>query len=132
MAVENARLYEEESRREREAAALLDISRLLSESAAGEPGVEWAGTAALQEVLRLSVLALRATRGLLVLHAGAGSAAQTICYNLYPPGPQDLDYLAAQLGRGPRALPRRAAGGGQCPAGAAAFGHRAARLPLCR
>lgn len=97
LAIENARLYEEEMRREREAAVLLGVGRLLGEDQSG---------AALAEAVRLAALALNAGRGLLVLDAGA-QGEHFATYNLYPPAPDEIAYLVTQLGRGPRPLTRR-------------------------
>lgn len=119
LAIENARLYEEEQLREREAGALLAVSRVLSERADGSAGpVTNAGPVtdeALQGAVREATLALHAGRGLLALFSeepdppGGSARPVTRCsaYNLYPPHPQELADLAAQLGRGPRPLTRR-------------------------
>lgn len=97
LAIENARLYEEELRREREAAVLLGLGRLLGEDQSDR---------ALGEAVRLATLALNAGRGLLVLREGGGGS-RAFPYNLHPPSADDLASLAGQLGRGPRALTRR-------------------------
>lgn len=97
LATENARLYGEELRREKEAATLLELERLLGESQSQD---------ALAAATRLCVLALGAGRGLLALKEGEHFRAAT--YNLYPPTDDDLSSLAAQIGRGPRPLTRRA------------------------
>lgn len=63
LAIENARLYEEELRREREAAVLLNVGRLLGEDQSDR---------ALSEAARLATLALNAGRGLIALTGGDG------------------------------------------------------------
>ncbi|MDV6374346.1 GAF domain-containing protein [Deinococcus arenicola] len=98
LAVENARLYEEELRREREAAVLLNVGRVLGESQ---------DAAALAGAVRLTTLALNAGRGLIALTDDAGEVLRCATFNLYPPTPEELASLKAQLGRGPRPLPRR-------------------------
>lgn len=113
LAIENARLYEEEQLREREAGALLAVSRVLSERADGSAGP--VTDEALQGAVREATLALHAGRGLLALFSeeqdppGGNARPVTRCatYNLHPPHPQELADLAAQLGRGPRPLTRR-------------------------
>ncbi|MBB6017252.1 GAF domain-containing protein [Deinococcus radiopugnans] len=99
LAVENARLYEEELRREREAAVLLNVGRVLGDSQ---------DDAALAGAVRLTTLALNAGRGLIALTDDLGEVARCATFNLYPPTPEELTALKAQLGRGPRPLPRRA------------------------
>ncbi|QFP77888.1 GAF domain-containing protein [Deinococcus sp. AJ005] len=99
LAVENARLYEEELRREREAAVLLNVGRVLGESQDDD---------ALAGAVRLTTLALNAGRGLIALTDDAGEVLRCATFNLYPPTPEELASLKAQLGRGPRPLPRRA------------------------
>ncbi|WP_428194464.1 GAF domain-containing protein [Deinococcus saxicola] len=99
LAVENARLYEEELRREREAAVLLNVGRVLGESQNDD---------ALAGAVRLTTLALNAGRGLIALTDDAGKPVRCATFNLYPPTPEELASLKAQLGRGPRPLPRRA------------------------
>lgn len=98
LAIENARLYEEEQRQEREAAVLLNVSRLLGEDQSDE---------ALNEVLRLCILALNAGRGLLVLFDDSGAIMRSFSYQLHKPAEQELETLQNQLGRGPRPLSRR-------------------------
>lgn len=98
LALENARLYEEELRREREAAVLLNVGRLLAEDQSD---------AALTEAARLATLALSAGRGLIALTDSSGALTRCATYNLHRPSPEDLDALAGQLGRGPRPLTRR-------------------------
>ncbi|MBB5235233.1 GAF domain-containing sensor histidine kinase [Deinococcus budaensis] len=104
LAIENARLYEEELRREREAAVLLGVGRLLAEDQSDR---------ALSEAARLATLALNAGRGLIALtgDAASGEAGREVTrcatFNLHPPGPAELASLMAQLGRGPRPLTRR-------------------------
>ncbi|WP_019008690.1 GAF domain-containing protein [Deinococcus aquatilis] len=98
LAIANARLYEEELRREREAAVLLNVGRLLAEDQSD---------AALTEAVRLSVLAMNASRGLLALTNEAGSLSRCAAFNLHSPSEGDLTGLHAQLGRGPRPLTRR-------------------------
>ncbi|WP_407539247.1 GAF domain-containing protein [Deinococcus radiomollis] len=109
LAIENARLYEEEVRRERESAALLGVARLQSQEHGGPD---------LQETVRLAVQAMNGERGLLLLYAppdDLGSAGlnhaddglpELGTYNL-PFGLNDLSGLQSQLGRGPRRLTRR-------------------------
>ncbi|GGM17743.1 sensor histidine kinase [Deinococcus aerophilus] len=99
LAVENARLYEEELRREREAAVLLNVGRLLAEDQSD---------AALAEAARLATQALSARRGLIVLTGEGGAISRWATYNLYVPGRAELASLMTQLGRGPRPLTRRA------------------------
>lgn len=98
LAIENARLYEEELRREREAAVLLQVGQLLAEDQSDET---------LCEIVRLTVTALHAGRGLLTLLDGEGHIQRTACYHLHQPAPSELASLQAQLGRGPRALTRK-------------------------
>lgn len=98
LAIENARLYEEELRREREAAVLLNVGRLLGEDQSD---------AALAEAARLCTLALNAGRGLIALLGEGGRVARCATFNLHPPTPDELAALKAQLGRGPRPLTRR-------------------------
>ncbi|MVN86683.1 GAF domain-containing protein [Deinococcus sp. HMF7620] len=98
LAIENARLYEEELRRENEAAALLSVARVLGENQSD---------AALGDTARLATHALNATRGLIALTDEGGEFTRCATYNLHVPTPADLVALAAQLGRGPRALTRR-------------------------
>ena len=102
LAIENARLYEEELRREREAAVLLGVGQLLGEDRSDPERRQQA----LAEAVRLCVLALGAGRGLLVL-GGEDGALRCAAYNLHPPSPEELAHLAGQLGRGPRPLTRR-------------------------
>ena len=103
LAIENARLYEEEARREREAAVLLGVGQLLGEQEAhaDEQG-------ALAEAARLAVSALAGSRGLIALLGESGEVTRCGTYRLHPPGPDELAMLRAQLGRGPRPLTRRA------------------------
>ena len=98
LAIENARLYEEELRREREAAVLLNVGRLLGEDQSDR---------ALAEAARLATLALNAGRGLIALTGPDGQVTRCATYNLHPPGEAELASLLAQLGRGPRPLTRR-------------------------
>lgn len=98
LAIENARLYEEELRREREAAVLLNVGRLLAEDQS---------ESTLAEAAKLATLALNGGRGLLVLVDDAGQLTRCGTFNLYPPTPDELASLQAQLGRGPRPLTRR-------------------------
>lgn len=98
LAIENARLYEEELRQEREAAVLLNVGRLLGEDQSD---------AALSEAARLATLAMNAGRGLLALVDDTGQVTRCGTYQLFPPSPQELTALQAQLGRGPRPLTRR-------------------------
>lgn len=98
LAIENARLYEEELRREREAAVLLNVGRLLGEDQSDR---------ALTEAVRLATLALNAGRGLLALTGEGGEVTRCATFNLHPPSQGELASLLAQLGRGPRPLTRR-------------------------
>lgn len=109
LAIENARLYEEELRREREAAVLLNVGRLLAEDQSDR---------ALAEAARLATLALNAGRGLIALTGdpagggasggeGRGQIVRCAAFNLHPPTPAELASLLSQLGRGPRPLTRR-------------------------
>ncbi|GAA5511450.1 hypothetical protein Dcar01_00160 [Deinococcus carri] len=98
LAIENARLYEEELRREREAAVLLNVGRLLGEDQSDR---------ALAEAARLSTLALNAARGLIALTGEGGEVTRCATFNLHPPGAAELASLLAQVGRGPRPLTRR-------------------------
>ena len=99
LAIENARLYEEEVRRERESAALLGLSRLQGQDH---------DLPDLQETVRLAVQAMNAERGLLHLypppdeHAPPQQATHDLTFNQ-----DDLPGLHAQLGRGPRRVSRR-------------------------
>ena len=118
LAIENARLYEDEVRRERESAVLLSVAARLQSPIA--PG-------ALSAVARELTLALGAERGLIVTlggtepgpaqgsgsggHSGAGRGNpinQVAGYNLpAAPDAEQLGWLVSQLGRGPRPLTRR-------------------------
>lgn len=98
LAIENARLYEEELRREREAAVLLNVGRLLGEDQSDR---------ALAEAIRLAVLAMNGSRGLIALFGEQHEVTRCATYNLHTPTPDELASLAAQLGRGPRPLTRR-------------------------
>ncbi|MCP2013791.1 signal transduction histidine kinase/putative methionine-R-sulfoxide reductase with GAF domain [Deinococcus sp. HSC-46F16] len=98
LAIENARLYEEELRREREAAVLLNVGRLLGEDQSDR---------ALAEAARLATLALGAGRGLIALTGEDGAVVRCATYNLHAPNGAELASLAGQLGRGPRPLTRR-------------------------
>ncbi|ACO45473.1 GAF domain-containing protein [Deinococcus deserti] len=98
LAIENARLYEEELRREREAAVLLNVGRLLGEDQSDR---------ALTEATRLCAVALNAARGLIALVGDDGQVTRCATYNLHPPSADELTSLYAQLGRGPRPLTRR-------------------------
>ncbi|WP_216323407.1 GAF domain-containing protein [Deinococcus aestuarii] len=101
LAIENARLYEEELRREREAAVLLNVGRLLGEDQSDR---------ALAEASRLATLALNAGRGLIALMEGeTGEVSRCAAFNLPPPAAADLAGLLSQVGRGPRPLTRRSA-----------------------
>ncbi|KQR27855.1 GAF domain-containing protein [Deinococcus sp. Leaf326] len=99
LAIENARLYEEELRQEREAAVLLGVGRLLGEDQSDR---------ALEAAVRLATLALNAGRGLVALTGPDGGVTRCATYNLHPPTDEELASLRAQLGRGPRPLTRRA------------------------
>ncbi len=99
LAIENARLYEEEVRRERETGVLLQLSRLLG--GRREEG-------ALAEAAERSVLALGAERGLILLFDEDGEPAEIGAFRLGV-SPEDAAHLALGLGRGPRRLTRRAA-----------------------
>ncbi|SMB91090.1 GAF domain-containing protein [Deinococcus hopiensis] len=98
LAIENARLYEEELRREREAAVLLNVGRLLGEDQ---------GDRTLAEAARLATLALNAGRGLIALTGPDGQVTRCATYNLHPPSEAERASLLSQLGRGPRPLTRR-------------------------
>ncbi|WP_293912021.1 GAF domain-containing protein [Deinococcus sp.] len=126
LAIDNARLYEDEVRREREGAVLLSVAaRLQSPLAAG----------ALGAVARELTLALGADRGLIVtlpdslgdglgaelhsadLHSAELHSAELHSTDLYSevagynfpelPDTERLGVLSSQLGRGPRPLTRR-------------------------
>ncbi|WP_043802128.1 GAF domain-containing protein [Deinococcus gobiensis] len=99
LAIENARLYEEELRQEREAAVLLGVGRLLGEDQSDR---------ALEGAIRLATLALNAGRGLIALTGPDGAVTRCATYNLPPPSDEELASLRSQLGRGPRPLTRRA------------------------
>ncbi|MFC3831859.1 MULTISPECIES: GAF domain-containing protein [Deinococcus] len=99
LAIENARLYEEELRRERESAVLLNVGRLLGEDQGDET---------LAEAARLATLAMNGGRGLIALTDEYGVVVRCATYNLHPPRPEELASLLSQLGRGPRPLTRRA------------------------
>ncbi|GGB59471.1 GAF domain-containing protein [Deinococcus soli (ex Cha et al. 2016)] len=98
LAIENARLYEEELRRENEAALLLNLGRSLGEDQSD---------AALADAARLVTHAMNAARGLIALTDDQGAFTRCATYNLHVPPQSDLHALAAQLGRGARALTRR-------------------------
>lgn len=98
LAIENARLYEEELRREREAAVLLNVGRLLGEDQSDR---------ALAEAARQATLALNGGRGLIALFDDSGDIFRCATYNLHLPSADELLALAGQLGRGPRPLTRR-------------------------
>ncbi|WP_019585361.1 GAF domain-containing protein [Deinococcus apachensis] len=98
LAIENARLYEEELRREREAAVLLNVGRLLGEDQSDRT---------LAEVARLATLALNAGRGLIALTGEGGEVTRCATFNLHSPPAAELASLLGQLGRGPRPLTRR-------------------------
>ncbi len=101
LAIENARLYEDEVRREREGAVLLSVAARLQSPLA--PG-------ALSDVARELTAALGAERGLIVTlsEQSAGSVQDVAAYRLPDADdPQQLAWLASQLGRGPRPLTRR-------------------------
>ena len=99
LSIENARLYEEEVRRERESAALLGVARLQGQDHEGPD---------LHETVRLAVQAMNGERGLLVLSSALGDDAlpELATYNLSV-SPEELAGLHSQLGRGPRRLTRR-------------------------
>ncbi|MFC4452859.1 GAF domain-containing protein [Deinococcus sonorensis] len=100
LAIENARLYEEEVRRERESAALLGVARLQS----GEEAED----AHLDEVVALAVQAMNAERGLLALFSPApDSTLDRVAGYRLETRPDELSGLLSQLGRGPRRLSRR-------------------------
>ena len=141
LAIENARLYEDEVRRERESAVLLSVaSRLQSPIAPG----------ALSAVARELTLALGAERGLIVTLGGgendpaeAGEAnrthqrvgperiSQVACYNLpAAPDSEQLSWLVSQLGRGPRPLTRRHLLGGAASGLLAPVQHQGSLLGL--
>lgn len=99
LAIENARLYEEEVRRERESGVLLDMSRLLG--GGREDG-------ALSQATERAVLAMNAERGLILLFDDAGEEAELGLCRLNV-GLAEAARLRAQLGRGPRRITRRGA-----------------------
>ncbi|WP_424952302.1 GAF domain-containing protein [Deinococcus sp.] len=98
LAIENARLYEEEVRRERESAALLGVARLQSQERGGPD---------LQETVRLAVQALNGERGLLLLYPAQEDGTPELGTHNLSFTLDDLRALQAQLGRGPRRLTRR-------------------------
>ncbi len=110
LAIENARQYEEELQREKEAAVLFKLGRLLGEDQSG---------AALAEAVMLATVALCAGRGLIALidnelgntddPSTPSTPTFTLCatYKLYAPNEADLQALYNQLGKGPRPLSRR-------------------------
>ena len=99
LAIENARLYEDEVRRERESAVLLSVAATLHTPLT--PG-------ALSTVANELILALGAERGLLVTFGEDGQFQEAATYNLpTSPDPERVQLLAGQLGRGPRPLTRR-------------------------
>ncbi|GGJ63099.1 GAF domain-containing sensor histidine kinase [Deinococcus aquiradiocola] len=97
LAIENARLYEEEVRRERESAALLGMARLQDHEHEGPD---------LHETARLAVQAVNGERGLLWL-APDEAGDEEVGVHALTPTPEDVLALRAQLGRGPRRLTRR-------------------------
>ena len=99
LAIVNARLYEDEVRRERESAVLLSVAaKLQSPIFSG----------ALGEVARELILALGAERGLIVTLADGGAVQDVATYRLSSEADaESLAWLSAQLGRGPRPLTRR-------------------------
>lgn len=99
LAIENARLYEEEVRREREAGVLLHLSRLLGGGREGD---------ALHEAAERAVLAMNAERGLILLLDENGELAELAQHRLKVRADEALR-LMSQLGRGPRRLTRRSA-----------------------
>lgn len=104
LAIENARLYEDEVRRERESAVLLSVAARLQSPLARD---------ALSEVARELTEALGAERGLLVTLDDVGRFHEIAAVNLPAYELQDaadaepLQWLASQLGKGPRPLTRR-------------------------
>ncbi|AWN23060.1 histidine kinase [Deinococcus irradiatisoli] len=101
LAIENARLYEDEVRRERESAVLLSVAARLQSPLA---------PTALSDVARELTLALGAERGLIVTlgEQQTGRVQDVAAYRLpEADDPAHLDWLASQLGRGPRPLTRR-------------------------
>ena len=113
LAIENARLYEEEVRREREAGVLLHLSRLLG--AGRESG-------ALSRAAERATSAMNAERGLIVLFAEHNREPRELGAYRLSAGPGEAARLAAQLGRGPRRLTRR---------GALAGANSALVVPIC-
>ncbi|WP_425147450.1 GAF domain-containing protein [Deinococcus sp.] len=117
LSIENARLYEEEVRRERESAALLGVARLQGQDHEAPD---------LEQTVALAVGAMNAERGLLLLYGDSDDLSQLdqatlSAFSPAPLGgqkpelashqlvvrPDDLRTLQAQLGRGPRRLTRR-------------------------
>ena len=99
LAIENARLYEDEVRRERESAVLLSVAATLQTPLTPQ---------ALSQVARELTQALGAERGLFVMFGEDGQFQQAATCNLpASPDPERLALLAGQLGRGPRPLSRR-------------------------
>ncbi len=96
LAIDNARLFEEEVRRERESAVLVQVSRLLGQNRA--PG-------ALAQVTELAVAAMNAERGLIVVLQD-GEPSEVATHHLRA-SEADLLSLVRQMGRGPRRLTRR-------------------------
>ncbi len=113
LAIENARLYEEEVRREREAGVLLHLARLLG-------GGREAG--ALSEAAERAALAMNAERCLVTLFAEGGTETRELGVYRLSAGAGETARLSAQLGRGPRRLTRR---------GALAGANSALVVPIC-
>ena len=117
LSIENARLYEEEVRRERESAALLGVARLQGQDHEAPD---------LEQTVQLAVQAMNGERGLLLLYGDSDDLssldqATLSAFSSAPLGgqkpelatyqltarPDDLRTLQEQLGRGPRRLTRR-------------------------
>ncbi|ADV68228.1 GAF domain-containing protein [Deinococcus maricopensis] len=96
LAIENARLYEEEVRREQEAAVLLNLARTLGTDR---------DDGSVARAAEMATLALRAERGLIVL-TDDGQFTELGAFGLDVHA-DDALRLTAHLGRGPRRLTRR-------------------------
>lgn len=111
LSLENARLYEDESRREKESAVLLSLATLLDNDPNHELSQE-----AMDTVLEQIVTALNGWRGLLLLtepvlpHGPVFEDGQQVfSYQLPQLSEAELASLQQQLGRGPRPLTGRLA-----------------------
>ncbi|PYE56426.1 GAF domain-containing protein [Deinococcus yavapaiensis] len=99
LAIENARLYEEEVRREREAGVLLHLSRLLGTGRR---------EGALREAVREVTFALNADRGFLALLDERGDVVELASHGVNVRA-EDARRFLSGLGRGPKRLTRRQA-----------------------